>query len=140
MPLNAIKGCPINEALDYAISGCTETRMPNRDTYTSGCVYINFATALEMLMNNGRLHYYGDELIGLETGDPASFTTFEQFRDAVHAQLDHLLRTFSSMQNLLELLHQRYLPTPWPRWSSSIAWKRERISCAAGRATTPGPA
>ena len=65
VPLNAIKGCPINEALDYAISGCTETRMPNRDTYTSGCVYINFATALEMLMNNGRLHYYGDELIGL---------------------------------------------------------------------------
>ena len=112
VPLNAIKGCPINEALDYAISGCTETRMPNRDTYTSGCVYINFATALEMLMNNGRLHYYGDELIGLETGDPASFTTFEQFRDAVHAQLDHLLRTFSSMQNLLELLHQRYLPNP----------------------------
>lgn len=43
---------------------------------------------------------------------PASFTTFEQFRDAVHAQLDHLLRTFSSMQNLLELLHQRYLPNP----------------------------
>ena len=40
VPLNAIKGCPINEALDYAISGCTETRMPNRDTYTSGCVYI----------------------------------------------------------------------------------------------------
>lgn len=50
--------------------------------------------------------------LGLETGDPASFTTFEQFRDAVHAQLDHLLRTFSSMQNLLELLHQRYLPNP----------------------------
>lgn len=72
VPLNAIKGCPINEALDYAISGCTETRMPNRDTYTSGCVYINFATALEMLMNNGRLHYYGDELIGLETGDPTA--------------------------------------------------------------------
>ncbi|MFQ8738186.1 MAG: pyruvate formate lyase family protein [Bilophila wadsworthia] len=30
----------------------------------------------------------------------------------MHAQLAHLLRTFSSMQNLLELLHQRYLPNP----------------------------
>ena len=25
--LNTIKGCPVNEALDYAVSGCTETRM-----------------------------------------------------------------------------------------------------------------
>lgn len=59
--------------------------------------------------------------LGLVLHDPASFTT-EQFRDAVHAQLvtcPHLL----GMQNLLELLHQRYLPNPWPRWSSSIAWK-----------------
>ena len=67
IPLNAIKGCPMDEALDYAVSGCTETRMPNRDTYTSGCVYVNFATALEMLMYNGRMLHYGDELIGLET-------------------------------------------------------------------------
>ncbi|MDE6735675.1 MAG: glycyl radical protein, partial [Desulfovibrio sp.] len=68
--LNTVKGCPVDEALDYAVSGCTETRMPNRDTYTSGCVYVNFATALEMTLYNGRMLHYGDELIGVETGDP----------------------------------------------------------------------
>ena len=68
--LNTVKGVPVNEALDYAISGCTETRHPNRDTYTSGCVYVNFATALEMTLYNGRMLFYGDEKLGLETGDP----------------------------------------------------------------------
>ena len=96
VPLNAIKGCPINEALDYAISGCTETRMPNRDTYTSGCVYINFATALEMLMNNGRLHYYGDELIGLETGDPTRFQTWEEFYEPTRRSTSICCRRLSS--------------------------------------------
>ena len=35
------------EAYDYAVSGCAECRMPNRDTYTSSCAYVNFASAVE---------------------------------------------------------------------------------------------
>ena len=31
VPLYAIKGAPMDDALDYAVSGCTEARMPNRD-------------------------------------------------------------------------------------------------------------
>ena len=112
VPLNAIKGCPINEALDYAISGCTETRMPNRDTYTSGCVYINFATALEMLMNNGRLHYYGDELIGLETGDPTRFQTWEEFYDAYKAQHINLLQKAFQQQHIVDRLRPQHFAAP----------------------------
>ena len=84
--LNTVKGCPINEALDYAVSGCTETRHPNRDTYTSGCVYVNFGAALEMLMYTGRLMHYGDELIGLETGDVTKMATWEEFYEAYKKQ------------------------------------------------------
>ena len=112
VPLNAIKGCPINEALDYAISGCTETRMPNRDTYTPGCVYINFATALEMLMNNGRLHYYGDELIGLETGDPTRFQTWEEFYDAYKAQHINLLQKAFQQQHIVDRLRPQHFAAP----------------------------
>ena len=41
VPLYVSKGATFEEALDYAVSGCTEARMPNRDTYTSGGAYIN---------------------------------------------------------------------------------------------------
>ena len=69
VPLYVSKGATFAEALDYAVSGCTEARMPNRDTYTSGGAYINFAAAVEMVLRNGRMKKYGSELLGLETDD-----------------------------------------------------------------------
>ena len=44
IPLYVSKGATFEEALDYAVSGCIEIRMPNRDTYTSGGAYTNFAS------------------------------------------------------------------------------------------------
>ena len=112
VPLNAIKGCPIDEALDYAVSGCTETRMPNRDTYTSGCVYINFASALEMLLHNGRMLHYGDERIGLETGDPCSFKTWDEFYAAYKAQHNNLLHKAFQQQHVVDRLRPRHFAAP----------------------------
>lgn len=112
VPLNAIKGCPIDEALDYAVSGCTETRMPNRDTYTSGCVYINFASALEMLLHNGRMLRYGEELIGLETGDPCSFSTWDEFYVAYKAQHNNLLHKAFQQQHVVDRLRPRHFAAP----------------------------
>ena len=110
--LNTVKGCPVNEALDYAVSGCTETRMPNRDTYTSGCVYVNFATALEMLLYNGRMLHYGDELIGLETGDATKFKTWEEFYDAYKAQHLNLLRKAFQQQHIVDKLRPQHFAAP----------------------------
>ena len=55
VPLYVSKGATFEEALDYAVSGCTEARMPNRDTYTSGGAYINFAAALEMVSSSAEI-------------------------------------------------------------------------------------
>lgn len=82
IPLHLTKGATFEEIYDYAVSGCSEARMPNRDTYTSGCAYINFAAALEMTLYNGRMRMYGDEQIGDKTGDPRNFKTWEEFWNA----------------------------------------------------------
>lgn len=82
VPLYVSKGATFAEALDYAVSGCTEARMPNRDTYTSGGAYVNFAAAIEMLLRNGRMKKYGDQVLGVETGDPTKFETWEEVWDA----------------------------------------------------------
>jgi formate C-acetyltransferase len=89
VPLYVSKGATFAEAYDYAVSGCTEARMPNRDTYTSGGAYINFAAAVEMVLRNGRMQKYGDAELGLKTGDPTTFATWEEFWNAYVQQ--HLL-------------------------------------------------
>ncbi|MBO4301634.1 MAG: glycyl radical protein [Desulfovibrio sp.] len=110
--LNSLKGCPVREALDYAVSGCTETRMPNRDTYTSGCVYVNFATALEMTLYNGRMLHYGDELVGVETGDPTKFKSWDEFYDAYKAQHLNLLRKAFQQQHVVDKLRPMHFAAP----------------------------
>ena len=75
MPLYVSKGATFEKALDYAVSGCTEARMPNRDTYTSGGAYINFAAAVEMVLRNGRMKKFGDQLLGAETAAQVERTT-----------------------------------------------------------------
>jgi len=113
VPLYAIKGAPMSDALDYAVSGCTEARMPNRDTYTSGCVYINFASALEMLMHNGRMRRYGDEVIGLETGDPCAMQTWEEFYEAYKTQHMNLLRKAFQQQYVVDRLRPMHFAAPF---------------------------
>lgn len=110
--LNTVKGVPVNEALDYAVSGCTETRHPNRDTYTSGCVYINFGAALEMVLHNGRMKHYGDELIGLETGDPCTFGTWEEFYEAYKKQHMNLLHKAFQQQHIVDRLRPQHFAAP----------------------------
>jgi formate C-acetyltransferase len=100
VPLYVSKGATFAEAYDYAVSGCTEARMPNRDTYTSGGAYINFAAAVEMVLRNGRMKKYGDRPLGVETGDPTAFQSWDEFWDAYVQQ--HLLF-------LKTAFHQQYL-------------------------------
>ncbi len=109
IPLHLSKGATFEEIYDYSVSGCAEIRMPNRDTYTSGCAYINYAAALEMALYNGRMQKHGDELIGLETGDPTKFTEWEQFWDAYLAQqLNFIKHAFIQQYIIIKLRHEHF--------------------------------
>ena len=109
IPLHLAKGATFEEIYDYSGSGCAEVRMPNRDTYTSGCAYINFAAALEMALYNGRMKLYGDERIGLETGDPREFKTFDEFWNAYLTQQTNFLKhAFIQQHIIIRLRHQHF--------------------------------
>lgn len=112
VPLYVSKGATFEEALDYAVSGCSEARMPNRDTYTSGGAYINFAAALEMALYNGRMKKYGDRLLGSETGDPRSFRTWEEFWQAYVTQHLLFLKTAFYQQRVIIELRGRHFAQP----------------------------
>ncbi len=109
IPLHLSKGAGFEEIYDYAVSGCAEIRMPNRDTYTSGCAYINFAAALEMVLYNGKMQKYGDEQLGLETGDPTQFSSWEQFWNAYIAQhVNFIKHAFIQQHNIIRLRAQHF--------------------------------
>jgi formate C-acetyltransferase len=112
IPLHLAKGATFAEIYDYAVSGCTEARMPNRDTYTSGCAYINYAAALEMALYNGRMKLYGDELIGLETGDARKFTTWAELWQAYLLQQTNFLKHAFIQQKIIIELRAKHFATP----------------------------
>ncbi|ABO51254.1 Formate C-acetyltransferase [Desulforamulus reducens MI-1] len=112
VPLLLSKGAKFEEAYDYAVSGCSEARMPNRDTFTSGCPYVNFAAAVEMVLHNGKMLLTGDEVIGLETGDPRDFKTWDEFWSAYLAQSTNFLKHAFIQQHVIVNLRPKHFATP----------------------------
>ena len=113
IPLHLSKGATFEEIYDYAVSGCAEIRMPNRDTYTSGNPYINFAAALEMVLYNGKMLKYGDELLSVETGDPTTFETWDEFFNAFKIQQTNFLKYAFIQQYKVINIRPKHFATPF---------------------------
>ncbi|MCE5262747.1 MAG: glycyl radical protein, partial [Deltaproteobacteria bacterium] len=84
----------------------------NLDTYTSGCAYINYAAALEMAIYGGRMKLYGDERIGLDTGDARNFRNWEELWNAYLAQQTNFLKHAFIQQKIIIDLRARHFATP----------------------------
>ena len=112
IPLLLSKGATFEEAYDYSVSGCAECRMPNRDTYTSPCAYINFAAALEMTLYNGKMKKYSDEVIGIQTGNPIDFNNFDDFFNAYLSQQKNFLKQAFIQQHEIIRLRQNHFASP----------------------------
>lgn len=112
VPLRVAKGAPFADALDYAVSGCASVRMPNRDTFTSGCTQINLPAAVEMALFDGRTLAFGEAAQGLLTGNAEDFRTWDAFFDACVAQLRFLLGNAFAVQKRINQLRARHFAGP----------------------------
>ncbi len=86
------KGAPLEDAFNYAASGCSEVRMPNRETFTCGDSYVSLVAPLELVLYNGKTFATGEEIVGLKTGELTQFPTWDAFWDAYTDQLNNLFR------------------------------------------------
>lgn len=112
IPLLLEQDADIVSARDYAVSGCTEVRMPNLDTFTTACPFINLASVIELTLYNGRMRKYGDELLTFESGDVTSFRTYEEFEQAFLAQERYILRIAFRQQYIANRVHARHFASP----------------------------
>ncbi len=113
IPLLLAHGARYGDARDYAVSGCTEVRMPNSDTFTTACPWINLASILELALRNGRMKAYGDELLTLETGDPRNFETYDELQSAFLKQEEYILTMAFRQQYVANKLHALHFASPF---------------------------
>ena len=85
------KGIPLREAFDWSPCGCVETNLEGRLRHYTALADINLGGTIELVMTNGVNRKYGKK-ISVETGDPAAFKSYEEFKEAVKEQLRYEVR------------------------------------------------
>ncbi|MFO8054727.1 MAG: pyruvate formate lyase family protein, partial [Bacteroidales bacterium] len=104
-------GKSIADARNGGASGCVETGAFGKESYIlTG--YFNLTKVLEITLNNGTDPQSG-KIIGLKTGKPASFSSFDELMTAYEKQLNHFLNIKIKGNNIIEQLYAKYLPVPF---------------------------
>lgn len=96
------------DANEGGCSGCIEVGAFGKEAYMlTG--YLNTPKILEITLNNGIDPNTGKKL-GLETGDPRTFTSFEQLYDAWHTQMKYFVNLKLAVNNYIERMFSLYAP------------------------------
>jgi len=105
------QGKSLADARNGGTSGCVETGAFGKENNNlSG--YFNMPKVLEITLHNGVDPRTGKK-IGLETGDPTQFETFEQLFEAYRKQLHYFVDIKVRGNNVVERLYARYIPAPF---------------------------
>lgn len=96
------------DANEGGCSGCIEVGAFGKEAYIlTG--YLNTPKILEITLNNGIDPMTGKKL-GLETGDPRTFTTYEELYSAYHKQMRHFVNMKLAVNNYIERMFSLYAP------------------------------
>ena len=106
--LNA--GKTIEDARLGGTSGCVETGCFGKEAYVlTG--YMNLPKILELTLNNGFDKYTGKQ-VGLETGDPRDFKTYEELFEAYKKQLHYMVDVKVRGNAIIEKICAEHMPCP----------------------------
>ncbi len=96
------------DANEGGCSGCIEVGAFGKEAYIlTG--YLNTPKILEITLNNGIDPMTGKRL-GLETGDPRTFTSYEQLYEAYHQQMLYFVNMKLAVNNYIERMFSLYAP------------------------------
>jgi formate C-acetyltransferase len=105
------QGKSVEDARSGGASGCVEAGVFGKENYNlTG--YFNLTKVFEVTLNNGVDPRTGKE-IGLKTGDPSSFKSFEELFEAFKKQLGYFVDIKVEGNNVIERLYAELLPSPF---------------------------
>ncbi|HNY07544.1 MAG TPA: glycyl radical protein [Bacteroidales bacterium] len=105
------QGKDIVDARNGGASGCVETGAFGTESYIlTG--YFNLTKILELVLHNGLDPLTGKQ-VGIKTGNPEDFKTFDQLADAFQKQLQYFIDIKIKGNNVIEKLFATYIPVPF---------------------------
>lgn len=97
---------------DWCVAGCVEPQIPGKTSLWAEGGRYSYATAVEWALFDGYSKILGRQ-IGLKTGDPRTFRTYEEFEAAVEKQLAFMIKMACLNCQLIERAHRLRLPKPF---------------------------
>ncbi len=105
------QGKSVTDARNGGASGCVETGAFGKERYIlTG--YFNLVKILELTLNNGIDPRTGKQL-GLKTGNPVEFKTYDDLFDAYKKQLNYFIDIKIKGNRIIEKLYAKILPAPF---------------------------
>jgi formate C-acetyltransferase len=104
-------GKTVEDAREGGTSGCIETGSFGKEAFVlTG--YLNVPKILEVTLNNGSDPLSGQN-VGLHTGDPRSFTSFDALYGAFEKQLNYFVDLKIRINNYIECMYADHAPAPF---------------------------
>ena len=105
------QGKSLNDAREGGCSGCIEVGAFGKEAFLlTG--YLNVPKILEITLNNGVDPLTGKR-VGIETGDPCLFSSYEQLYRAFVEQLNFIIDTKMQVSNYIDRMFAKYAPAPF---------------------------
>ncbi|MBU7014548.1 MAG: glycyl radical protein [Theionarchaea archaeon] len=104
-------GKSVEDARAGGPSGCVTISAFGKES----CIltgYMNWPKILEITLNDGIDPITGD-LVGIRSGDPTQFTSFEQIMKAFRNQLKYFVDLKIKYNNIIERLYAKWMPAPF---------------------------
>lgn len=105
------QGKSLRDAREGGCSGCIEVGAFGKEAFVlTG--YLNVPKILEVTLNNGIDPLTG-KLVGIPSGDPRSFTGYDELYAAFRRQLDYIVETKVRVSNYIDRMFAKYAPAPF---------------------------
>ena len=105
------QGKTLQDAREGGCSGCIEVGAFGKEAFVlTG--YLNVPKILEITLNNGIDPLTGKQ-VGLQSGDPRTFTSYDELYNAFVKQLDHVVDTKIRVSNYIDRMFAKYAPAPF---------------------------
>jgi len=104
-------GKSLEDAREGGCSGCIEVGAFGKEAFVlTG--YLNVPKIFEVTLNNGIDPETGKK-VGIVTGDPRTFTSYEELYEAFHKQLAYVIDLKIRVSNYIDTMFAKYAPAPF---------------------------
>jgi formate C-acetyltransferase len=105
-------GHTLEDARDYGVVGCLEPNAQGKSFGSTFAVQFSGVKCLEFALSNGIDNIFGYQS-GIESGDPAGFTSFADVWNAYGAQVSHFVRQMARGMAALDQAIAELVPSPF---------------------------